>query len=613
MVADEQTHVLPADRDALERFARFLGFPDRDAFAEALLVHLRKVQHHYATLFENAPAAAVGRLVFPPRPTIARRSTGSPRWVFARRSRCRTWCDAGAPAVYGALRSASARAQLAEIVPMLLHQFARSTNPDGAVGAFDRFLAGLHGGGRLFSLLRQNPDLIALIALVLGTAPRLADALAQFPEVMDAVIDPSFFGALPEQAELAAALDRSLPQAASYEDFLDRIRIFAQEQMFLIGTRILSGTVTAEQAGEAFARLADMLDPLAARCHRGEFRAAARPHRGRRRSAVLALGKLGGREMTATSDLDLIVVYDFDPDHPESDGARQLYGASISRAMTQRLISALTAQTNYGLLYQVDMRLRPSGRSGPVATQIDGLCRLSGDRGLDLGAHGADARAGGDGVAGVRRAGRGGHPRRAVPAARPPRCSPATSSRCAGRSRTEKGDDDRWDLKYVAGGLIDIEFIAQYLQLVHAADQPDILDTSTARVLDKAWQLGHPGDRGRRGAAAGGAALSRPDAGAAAVPARAVRSQGSAARARRSAGARRRRARLRHARRLHRRDAGKGARELRAHPRRGAVRPAVRPSRRRQVDACGDPTAAEVRARRSRVTKVATASTITSV
>ena len=136
---------------------------------------------------------------------------------------------------YGALKSEFARGQLAEIVPVLLEHFARSANPDAAVIAFDRFLAGLHGGGRLFSLLRQNPDLIALIALVLGTAPRLADGLAQFPDVMDAVIDPSFFGALPEDAELAAALDRSLRQAKSYEDFLDRIRIFAQEQMFLIG------------------------------------------------------------------------------------------------------------------------------------------------------------------------------------------------------------------------------------------------------------------------------------------------------------------------------------------------------------------------------------------
>ena len=142
--------------------------------------------------------------------------------------------------------------------------------------------------------------------------------------------------------------------------------------MFLIGVRILSGTVSAEQAGEAFARLADVADPRRASRRRGQFRA---PH-GRLRGqeiAMLALGKLGGREMTATSDLDLIVIYDFDDEHPESDGKRPLYGAQYFARLTQRLINALTAQTNYGALYQVDMRLRPSGRSGPLATQIAGF------------------------------------------------------------------------------------------------------------------------------------------------------------------------------------------------------------------------------------------------
>ena len=189
---------------------------------------------------------------------------------------------------------------------------------------------------------------------------------------MDAVIDPSFFGALPEEAELAAGLNRSLQQAGSYEDFLDRIRIFAQEHMFLIGTRILSGTVSAEQAGEAFARLADALIRSLHRAIDGQFAKLHGRVRGQE-TAILALGKLGGREMTATSDLDLIVVYDFDPEHPESDGARPLYGAQYFARLTQRLINALTAQTNYGVLYQVDMRLRPSGRAGPLATQIDGF------------------------------------------------------------------------------------------------------------------------------------------------------------------------------------------------------------------------------------------------
>src|SRR5262249_11450905 len=147
---------------------------------------------------------------------------------------------------------------------------------------------------------------------------------------------------------------------------------FAQEQMFLIGTRILSGTVSAEQAGEAFARLAGLL--IRALAHAVEAKLSALHGRlTRPEVAILALGKLGGREMTPTSDLDLIVIYDFDPEHPESDGGRPLYGAQYFARLTQRMINALTARTNYGVLYQVDMRLRPSGRAGPLATQVDGF------------------------------------------------------------------------------------------------------------------------------------------------------------------------------------------------------------------------------------------------
>jgi len=490
MVADEQTHTLPGDRDGLERFARFAGFSDRDAFAHALLVHLRNVQRHYATLFENAPVIEVGRrtLLFPSeaddRETLDRLTEMGFRRPLETSALVRRWGTGS----YGTLKGAFARAQLAEIVPMLLQHFARSANPDAAVVAFDRFLAGLHGGGRLFSLLRQNPDLTALIALVLGAAPRLADGLAQFPEVMDAVIDPSFFGALPEETELAAALERSLRQAGSYEDFLDRIRIFAQEQMFLIGTRILSGTVSAEQAGEAFARLADaLIRPL----HRAIEEHFAHLH-GRiagQQTAILALGKLGGHEMTASSDLDLIVVYDFDPEHPESVGPRRLYGAQYFSRLTQRLISALTAQTNHGLLYKVDMRLRPSGRSGPVATQIDGFAAYQENEAWTW-EHLALTRARIVSATPQFAARVEGVIRSVLCRARDVETVAGDVVEMRNAIAAEKGDSDRWNLKYVAGGLIDIEFIAQYLQLIHAAQTPDILDTSTTQVLDKAWRLG---------------------------------------------------------------------------------------------------------------------------
>ncbi|MBV8840600.1 MAG: bifunctional [glutamine synthetase] adenylyltransferase/[glutamine synthetase]-adenylyl-L-tyrosine phosphorylase, partial [Alphaproteobacteria bacterium] len=206
-------------------------------------------------------------------------------------------------------------------------------------------------------------------------------------------------------------------------------------------------------------------------------------------SVVLALGKLGGREMTASSDLDLIIVYDFDETEPQSDGARPLYGGQYFARMTQRLISALSAQTNYGALYNVDMRLRPSGRSGPVATQL-GSFELYQENEAWTWEHLALTRA--RVVSGP-----------AAFAARVEKvihdvlCRERDAEAIAGdvvemraAIAAEKGDRERWDLKYVAGGLIDLEFIAQYLQLVHAADKPEILDTATARVLDKAARLG---------------------------------------------------------------------------------------------------------------------------
>jgi glutamate-ammonia-ligase adenylyltransferase len=193
--------------------------------------------------------------------------------------------------------------------------------------------------------------------------------------------------------------------------------------------------------------------------------------------------------MAANSDLDLIMIYDFDQEHPESSGPRPLYGAQYFSRLTQRLISALTAQTNHGLLYPVDMRLRPSGRSGPLATQIDGFAGYQENEAWTW-EHMALTRARVVSaspefalrVEGVIRA--------VLCRPRDPEAVAADVVDMRNAIAADKGDRERWNLKYVAGGLIDIEFIAQYLQLVHAARMPEILDTSTLRVLDKAWRLG---------------------------------------------------------------------------------------------------------------------------
>jgi glutamate-ammonia-ligase adenylyltransferase len=205
--------------------------------------------------------------------------------------------------------------------------------------------------------------------------------------------------------------------------------------------------------------------------------------------AVLALGKLGGREMTSGSDLDLIVVYDFDAEHPTSDGRRPLTGSQYFARFTQRLISALTAPTNYGRLYAVDMRLRPSGRSGPLATSFASFSNYQANDAWTW-EHMALTRArviaGSPGLGERIDALIGGVLRRA----RNPTRIAADVVDMRRAIAAERTDQERWNLKDAAGGLIDIEFAAQYLQLVHAAASPELLDPSSERVLEKAARLG---------------------------------------------------------------------------------------------------------------------------
>ena len=489
MLADEQTHTLPSDTEALAAFARFLGFAGRDEFAEHLLAHLRTVERHYVHLFEREPAflASQQNLSFSTEhesetlDRLVEMGFRQPQQVV---DAVRRWSEP----LYPALRGEQARSNLSELVPLIVDQIARAENPDATFAALDRFLSGLRAGGRFLSLLRQNPQIIEFVALILGVAPRLADTLAHNPHLIDPLIDPSFFGALPDEHRLANELQRTLGEARRYEEFLDAIRMFGQERAFLIGARILSGSISAEQAGEVYAGLAEVLvRALFARVQE-DFATAHGRIRGAQ-TAIVALGRLGSREMTASSDLDLIVIYDFDQDHPQSDGPRPLYGAQYFARLTQRLISALTVQTNYGVLYPVDMRLRPSGRSGPLATQIDGFLSYQ-EREAWTWEHMALTRA-------RVICGPPAFAARIENIIRDVLCRNRDSAVIAadvadmrGAIAKEKGDADPWELKYAAGALVDIEFIAQYLELVYAGATPEILDPSTARTLEKAERHG---------------------------------------------------------------------------------------------------------------------------
>jgi [glutamine synthetase] adenylyltransferase / [glutamine synthetase]-adenylyl-L-tyrosine phosphorylase len=489
MVTDEQTQRLPFERPALTRFARFCGYARLDGFAAELTHHLTRVERHYARLFEDAPELSVasGNLVFTgvsddPETLTTLRALGFQHpeaaaetvrgWHFGRRA---------------AVRSARAREVLTELTPALLEAFAGSGDADAALQAFDEALAHMPASVELLSILRSNASLRELFGDVLGSAPRLAQVIATRPHVLDAAIDPARSADVDasfNDEAMGARVDTFVSQGQSAEDALNLARDFAAEEMFHIGLNLLSGRLDPDRAGRAYSALAQGLtEALLKRV--SEAFAADHGRVSGGRVAVVALGKLGSREMTAASDLDLILIYDFPADAGDSNGRRPLSPSLYYARLTQRLISALTAPTKAGRLYEVDMRLRPSGRQGPLATQFASFKLYQEDE-AETWEHMALTRA--RFVAGD--ASLGSDIDKTVRQTLTRKRDAASMARETRTMRTliakEKGDSDIWDLKLAAGGLIDIEFIAQYLQLALAHRHPRLLDVSTRRVLDSA-------------------------------------------------------------------------------------------------------------------------------
>ncbi len=490
MQGDDQTHVLPTSIEDMEKFARFAGFASRDVFAAQLLDQLNTVQSHYAVLFEHAPTLGNedGSLVFTGGDDDPDTIETLHNMGFQKPSEISATIRGWHFGRYAATRSERAKEKLTELMPALLRALSETLEPDRAFLAFDRFLAGLPAGVQLFSLLWSNPNLLQLLAGIMGGAPRLASVLGQKPQVLDAVLDAGFFGPLPDMDEYRHIVADRIRTADSLELGLDLARLHGNEQAFRIGVQVLTGTASAYEVGRAYSDLAEseiagLLDLVAGEIQRRHGKIAGG------QAAVVAMGKLGGREMTAASDLDLMVIYDFDVDAGPSDGPKPLMGAQYFARLTQRLISALSAPTAEGNLYEVDMRLRPSGNSGPIATRLEtfvdyqsgsawtweklALTRarvIAGDADLGERVTGAIAEA----IA---------QPRDMKETAR-------DVNNMRQKIEQERGTKDPWEIKLVRGGLVDIEFIAQFLQIAHAHRHTDILSPNTAFALARLHKAG---------------------------------------------------------------------------------------------------------------------------
>ncbi|MFF8801376.1 MULTISPECIES: bifunctional [glutamine synthetase] adenylyltransferase/[glutamine synthetase]-adenylyl-L-tyrosine phosphorylase [unclassified Methylobacterium] len=490
MVRDEQTQRLPTDRNELEAFARFAGFTDLPAFEAALLAHARRVQAHYALLFEAGPdlSSELGDLVFSgseddPATLATLRGLGfrDPErvadtvrgWHFGRRA---------------AVRSARAREVLTELVPALLKALSGTPDPDAALANLDRAFGRMPAAVELLTILREHERLRLLFADLLGSAPRLADTVAFSPHVLDAVIDPDFVDPSVDPQGLAAHYRALLGKPDSHETFLDRSRDAARQLRFLTGARLLSGILTPRAAGAAFSAIADAAVATALEAVSKTFFSdhGAVP---KGRMVVLGYGRLGSRQLTAESDLDLVVLYDFDPDDRTSAGPKPLDAAVAYNRLTQRLVAALTAPTRRGHLYEVDLRLRPGGGQGAAASQFRSFRAYQREE-AELWEHMALTRARviagdaslADEVQAVIREALT-QAREADAVNRDVRAMRATVER-------EKGDHGPLDLKLSPGGLLDLDFLAQALVLGHAQTQPDLIGQDAPEVFSRAASAG---------------------------------------------------------------------------------------------------------------------------
>ncbi|MEM6826045.1 MAG: glutamine-synthetase adenylyltransferase, partial [Pseudomonadota bacterium] len=344
MTHDQRTHRLPASPEGFARLAALMDMEIND------------LQRDIRSGLELVSRVTEGFF----RPGEARET---PKVADAQREIVQRWRS------YPALRSARANEIFGRLEPEILQRLnERAARPEEALVHLDGFLGGLPAGVQLFSMFEANPQLIDLIVDIAATSPALARYLSRHSSVLDAVIGGGFFAEWRGVTALTQDLDVTLVQAPDYEARLLAARHWRNEWHFRTGVHHLRGLSDGAQAGQHYAHVAEAVVAALYPVVVAEFaqKHGDPPGRG---AMVLGMGSVGAEALTASSDLDLIMIYD--PAGVEvSDGRRPLPARTYYARLTQAFVTALTAPMGPGRLYDVDMRLRPSGRQGPVATSL---------------------------------------------------------------------------------------------------------------------------------------------------------------------------------------------------------------------------------------------------
>ncbi|WP_084398384.1 bifunctional [glutamine synthetase] adenylyltransferase/[glutamine synthetase]-adenylyl-L-tyrosine phosphorylase [Henriciella aquimarina] len=472
MLEDEQTHSLPKDEEMRARVAALCGQADLAAFDKGLSDVRSLVSGHYRDLFaeeeRKTETAAHGNLVFTgvdddpgTVETLKEYGFSEPSRVIATIS---NWHRGKTPAT----RTARGRGLLTALLPDLLDAMRRTGEPDTAFARFSRFFEGLRTGVQTLSMLLAENELLEDLVTTLAIAPRLSETLARRPGLLEALVSPA-------GQEYPPALSRE----ADFESQMDEVRRWQNERAFLIGHRLLHSRLPAAQAALAWSDLADACTVLMAEAAAIETARKYGPQPGH--WTIGALGKLGGREMTAGSDLDLIIVF-------EAEGDAAAEAGHWFTKFAQRLITAISAETAEGSLYEVDMRLRPSGRAGPVAVAISAFDRYQHENAwtFELMALTRLRPVAGNEALGERML---EIARDAIAQGKPEAERKADILDMRRRLWKERPPRGKWDLKLTDGGLIDLEFILQQGMLTQG--RSEIVSPITGEVIEMLTETGY--------------------------------------------------------------------------------------------------------------------------
>ena len=477
---DEQTQRLPTEPDELQLLATALDLPDAPGLETQLATCRRTVEEQFDALFGTSasPLGAAATYV-----TAWDEAEASPTTLAALadagfdepRALVETFARTRSSGRYLQLPAVS-RQRFDELVPQLLAVAARERAPGATPQTvFLRLLGLLEAVSRrsaYLALLTEHPPLLPRLAQLMGASAWAADYLTQHPVLLDELLDARVLLAEPDWRQWRDELARQMEMhAGDPEHQMDALRHFRHAQALHLLAQDLAGRLTVERLADHLSALADaIIDTTLRECWRQLCEAAGRPVSAPR-FAVIAYGRLGGKELGYASDLDLVFLYDADPAGDDADGAADRY-----TRLARRINTWLSTTTPAGQLYETDLRLRPDGDKGLMVSSMEGFAGYQREHAWTW-EHQALTRArfaAGDTALGAR------FEAERVAILRLPRDAAKLAADIADmRRRMAAGHPNRtpdFDLKHDEGGMVDIEFIVQHLVLAHAAQHASLTD-----------------------------------------------------------------------------------------------------------------------------------------